>query len=166
MSCIREKTGFLTNHAKIAAAPPRELEFNQVVGIDTVTIKHHDVIIKCINIVCWGTRYHMIIPLAGTKAIDVRTPYRTWVKLFGLPKVIKPDMGSEFLGVFMYRSSTDGTEVDISSLESPTQNSITERKGGSFKTMFNKASLDYGPTSDPEEVFELIDTVCMCKNRL
>ena len=66
----------------------------------------------------------------------------------------------------MYRTSTDGTEVDISSLESPTQNSTTEREGGSFKTMFNKTSLDYGPTTDPDEVFELIDTVVMIKNRL
>eukprot|EP00435_Cladocopium_sp_Y103_P035529 s1685_g9.t1 len=32
--------------------------------------------------------------------------------------------------------------------------------------MFNKASLDYGPTSDSDEIFELIDTVVMCKNRL
>ena len=148
------------------AAPPRELEFNQVVGVDTVTIKHHDVSIKCLNIVCWGTRYQMIIPLSGLTAAHVRSAYRNWVKLFGPPRVIKPDMGSEFMGAFMYRSSTDGSEVDISSLESPTQNSITEREGGSFKTMFNKASLDYGPTSDPDEVFELIDTVNMCKNGL
>ena len=74
-------------------------------------------------------------------------------------------MGSEFLGVFMHRSAIDGTEVDMSSLESPTQNSITEREGGSFKTMFNKA-MDYGTTSYPDEVFELIDTVCLCENRL
>ena len=26
--------------------------------------------------------------------------------------------------------------------------------------------MDYGPTSDPDEVFELIDTVNMCKNGL
>jgi hypothetical protein len=148
------------------AAPPRELEFNQVLGVDTVTVKHHDVSIKCLNLVCWGTRYQMIIPLANLTAAHVRSAYRTWIKLFGPPRVVKPDMGSEFLGAFMYRASTDGTEVDISSLESPTQNSITEREGGSFKTMFNKASLDYGPTTDPDEVFELIDTVTMCKNRL
>eukprot|EP00435_Cladocopium_sp_Y103_P035426 s3103_g9.t1 len=148
------------------AAPPRELEFNQIVGVDTLTIKHHDISIKCLNIVCWGSRYQMILPLSGMTASNVRSAYRTWVKLFGAPRVVKPDMGTEFLGAFMYRSSTDGTEVDISSLESPTQNSITEREGGSFKTMFNKASLDYGPTNDPDEVFELIDTVNMCKNRL
>eukprot|EP00435_Cladocopium_sp_Y103_P008670 s753_g2.t1 len=148
------------------AAPPRELSFNEVVGIDTVTIKHHDTSIKCLNIVCWGTRYQMIIPLSGLTASHVRAAYRTWIKLFGPPRVIKPDMGTEFLGAFMYRTSTDGSEVDLRSLESPTQNSITEREGGSFKTMFNKASLDYGPTSDSSEIFELIDTVVMCKNRL
>ena len=61
------------------AAPPRELEFNQVLGVDTVTIKHHDVSIKCLNMVCWGTRYQMIIPLANLTAAHVRSAYRTWV---------------------------------------------------------------------------------------
>ena len=104
--------------------------------------------------------------MANSTALNVRSAYRTWIKLFGPPKVVKPDIGSEFLGAFMYQTSTDGTEVDIGSLESPTQNSITETEGGAFKTMFDKASLDYGPATDPEEVFELIDTVVMCKNRL
>ena len=78
--------------------------------------------------------------------------------------VVKPDMGSEFLGAFMYRTSADGTEVDISSLESPTQNSITEREGGSFKTMFSIKQVWI--MADHDEVFELIDTVVMMKNRL
>ena len=148
------------------AAPPRELQFNEVVGIDTFTLKHFDHSIKCLNIICWGTRYQMIIPLPGERAADARAAYRQWVKLFGPPKVLKPDMGTEFLRDFLYRCSTDGTEVDPSSLESPTQNSITEREGGSFKTMFNKASLDYGRTDDLGEIHELLDTVMMYKNRL
>eukprot|EP00435_Cladocopium_sp_Y103_P025702 s1406_g6.t1 len=148
------------------AAPPRELSFNQVVGVDTVTIKHHETNIKCLNIVCWGTRYQMIVPLAGDKSSDTRAAYRGWLKLFGPPQVVKPDLGTEFQGDFMYRCSTDGSEVDPSSLESPTQNSITEREGGAYKSMFAKASLDYGPTEDASEIAELIDTVSMCKNRL
>lgn len=79
------------------AAPPRELAFNELVGIDTLTLKHHDVSIRCLNIICWGTRYQMIIPLAGNTAAHVRAAYRTWVKLFGPPRVVKPDMGKEFL---------------------------------------------------------------------
>eukprot|EP00435_Cladocopium_sp_Y103_P070350 s367_g35.t1 len=148
------------------AAPPRELKFNEVVGIDTFTLKHFDHSIKCLNVICWGTRYQMVIPLQGEKASDARAAYRQWTKLFGPPKVLKPDLGTEFLRDFLYRCSTDGTEVDPSSLESPTQNSITEREGGSFKTMFNKASLDYGRTDDVGEIQELLETVVMCKNRL
>ena len=108
----------------------------------------------------------MFIPLHGKRAADARAAYRQWVKLFGPPKVIKPDMGTEFLRDFLYRGSTDGTEVDPSSLESPTQNSITEREGGSFKTMFNKANLDYGKTDDEGEILKLLETVVMYKNRL
>eukprot|EP00435_Cladocopium_sp_Y103_P044561 s170_g12.t1 len=148
------------------AAPPRELQFNEVVGIDTFTVKHFDHSIKCLNVICCGTRYQMVIPLQGERASDARAAYRQWVKLFGPPKVIKPDLGTEFLKDFLYRCSTDGTEVDPSSLESPTQNSITEREGGSFKTMFNKASLDYGRTDDLGEILELLETVVMYKNRL
>ena len=148
------------------AAPPRELKFNEVVGIDTFTVKHFDHSIKCLNIICWGTRYQMVIPLQGERAADARAAYRQWVKLFGPPRVLKPDQGTEFLRDFLYRCSSHGTEVDPSSLESPTQNSITEREGGSFKTMFNKASLDYGRTDDLGEIQELLETVMMYKNRL
>eukprot|EP00435_Cladocopium_sp_Y103_P073668 s52_g44.t1 len=148
------------------SAPPRELQFNEVVGVDTFTVKHFDHSIKCLNIICWGTRYQMVVPLQGESAAHARAAYRQWVKLFGPPKVLKPDLGTEFLRDFLYRCSTDGTEVDPSSLESPTQNSITEREGGSFKTMFNKASLDYGRTDDVGEIQELLETVVMYKNRL
>jgi hypothetical protein len=148
------------------ASPPRELKFNEVVGIDTFTVKHFDHSIKCLNIICWGTRYQMVILLQGERTADARAAYRQWVKLFGPPKVLKPDQGTESLRDFLYRCSTDGTEVDASSLESPTQNSITEREGGSFKTMFNRASLDYGRTDDLGEIQGLLETVMMYKNRL
>lgn len=75
-------------------------------------------------------------------------------------------MGSEFLGDFLYRCATDGAEVDPASLESPTQNSITEREGSAFKAMYSKASLDYGPADDIHEICEFIDVVNMYKNRL
>ena len=83
------------------SAPPRELSFNEVVGVDTVTIKHYDHNIRCLNIVCWGTRYQMIVPLRGAKAFDARIAYRQWVRTFGAPKFLKPDLGSEFLGDFL-----------------------------------------------------------------
>ena len=67
---------------------------------------------------------------------------------------------------FSYRCSTDGTELDTSSLEAPTQNSITEREGGSFKVMFHKTSLNYGETHNMDEIVELLDSCVMMKNRL
>ena len=148
------------------AAPPRDLAFNEVVGIDCLTVKHFSIPIKCLNIEDWGTRYQMIVPLPSASAVDVRNAYRQWVKLFGAPQLIRPDLGREFMQEFAYRCSTDGTELDPSSLEAPTQNSITEREGGSFKIMFHKTYLNYGEIQDMNEVLELIDSCMMMKNRL
>lgn len=71
------------------AAPPRELSFNEVVGIDTVTIKHYDHNIKCLNVICWGTRYQMIVPLTGTTAFHARIAYRQWVKYVWSTKTVE-----------------------------------------------------------------------------
>ena len=105
----------------------------------------------------------MIIPLQGSKAFDARVAYPQWVRTFGAPKFLKPDIGSELLGDFLYRCATDGAEVDPASLESPTQNSIMEREGSAFKAMCSKASLDYGPADDIQEICELIDVVNLCR---
>ena len=86
--------------------------------------------------------------------------------MFGPPQIVKPDLGREFQAEFAYRCTTDGSEVDPASLESPTQNAITEREGKSYKMMFAKASLEYGETTDEEIIRELIDIVTMMKNRL
>lgn len=148
------------------AAPPRQLEFNQVVGVDTLTLRHFDRSIHCLNIVCWGTRYQMIIPLESKHAISIRKAYRLWIKMFGAPHVIHPDLGKEFQAEFASRCATDGSNMLPSSLEAPTQAAITEREGGSFKTIFAKTSLEYGKVEDQEELHELIDISCMMKNRL
>lgn len=148
------------------AAPPRELSFNEVVGVDTITLKHFEKRIQCLNCICWGTRYQLIIPLKGKTAADLREAYRTWVKLFGAPRVVRPDLGREFLQEFAYRCGTDGSIVDPISLEAPTQAAITEREGKSFKMMFSKAGIEVGSELSDQEVHELIDITCMVKNRL
>ena len=148
------------------AAPPRELGFNEVVGVDTLTIKCQVHRIQCLNCICWGTRYQLIIPLKEGTAAHVREAYRQWIKLFGPPKVVKPDLGREFLQEFAYRCGTDGSTVDPSSLEAPTQAAITEREGKSFKMIFAKASIELGRSLSIEEIHELIDITCVTKNRL
>ena len=148
------------------AAPPRELSFNEVVGVDVITLKHYEKRIQCLNCICWGTRYQLIIPLKGKTAADLREGYRQWVKLFGAPKVIRPDLGREFLQEFAYRCGTDGSIVDPTSLEAPTQAAITEREGKSYKMIFSKAGIEIGHELSDTEVRELIDITCMVKNRL
>ena len=61
------------------AAPPRELPFNEVVGVDLITLKLGEISVHCLNIICWGTRCRMVIPLSGAKSQDVRSAYRHWI---------------------------------------------------------------------------------------
>ena len=71
------------------AAPPRQLSFNQVVGVDTPTLRHFDKSVHCLNIVHWGTRFQQIIPINSKHASSIRQAYRGWVKMFGAPRVIQ-----------------------------------------------------------------------------
>ena len=131
-----------------------------------MTLKHYDKRIKCLNCICWGTRFQLLFPLEGNTSADVRKAYRQWVKLFGAPRVVKPDLGREFLSEFAYRCGTDGSAVDPISLEAPTQAAITEREGKSFKMIFSKAGIELGRTLNDEELHELIDITCIVKNKL
>ena len=148
------------------AAPPRELPFNEVVGVDLITLKLRDISVHCLNIICWGTRYQMVIPLTGTKSQDVRNAYRHWTTCFGAPRVVKCDLGREFKKDFSARCATDGTILDPISLEAPTQNSITEREGKSFKMIFYKTAHEYGNIESQDEMHELIHVTGLMKNRL
>ena len=148
------------------AAPPRELPFNEVVGVDLITLKLRDISVHCLNIICWGTRYQMVIPPTGTKSQDVRNAYRHWTTCFGAPRVVKCDLGREFKKDFSARCATDGTILDPISLEAPTQNSITEREGKSFKMIFYKTAHEYGNIESQDEMHELIHVTGLMKNRL
>ena len=82
------------------AAPPQDLAFNEVIGVGCLTLKHFNIAIKCLNVVDWGTRCQMIVPLPSASATNVRTAYRQWVKLLGAPKFLCPDLGREFMQEF------------------------------------------------------------------
>ena len=148
------------------AAPTREIELNDIVGIDSFEVKHHDRRQRCISMVDWGTRFHMVIPEENHSASETRRAYKQWTQWFGPPRIVKPDLGTEFGGEFAYKCSCEGTEVDPAALESPTQSAITEREGKTFKLMFAKASVEYGPVEDGVELHELIRIVNTMKNNL
>ena len=91
--------------------------------------------------------------------------YRTWVKFFGPPKQIWADQGGEFKGVFKTKAGLEGTHVEPSSLESPFQRGVAERHGKTFKTILEKAMVEY-TCQNHDDWLELVDVSIMMKNRL
>ena len=69
------------------------LDFNERVGLDILSLPHWSDAtrsVKCLNIVCHGTLFQMIIPLwSGTTALDVRRAYREgWQRWARDPKQV------------------------------------------------------------------------------
>ena len=133
------------------AAPPKELKLNSVVGIDTLYLptwegKHR----AALNIVDWASRFQMIVPLQGQNPAAARQAYLRWIRFFGPPAVLKVDLGREFIGAFELGAELDATVIEPSSLEMPTQRSITERAGRSFKEVFSRALMHHAVQSEQE----------------
>ena len=151
------------------AAPPRELGVNEIVGVDVIYLPTGDPHRSrpALNIIDWGTKFQMVIPLPGQskKSEDTREAYRHWLRFFGPPKTLAVDLGREFKGAFLQRAATDGSCVDPAAVEAPYQRAITERHGKTIKYMLMRAMDQYGCDSD-EDWEELVDAVCMMKNRL
>ena len=148
------------------AAPPRELHMNQIVGIDTVWLPTHTNKNRmALNIVCWASRFQMIVPLTSHTPPAARKAYLRWIRLFGPPEKAYVDLGKEFRGAFEYGAEIDTTYIEPGALETPTQRSITERAGKTYKTVLSKA-LEHYVCQSTEEWEELVDITSMVCNRL
>ena len=148
------------------AAPPREININEVVGVDVVWLPTHNGQTRpALNCIDWATHFQMMIPMTDKKPESLRSAYRHWLRFFGPPTTLALDLGREFEGVFAARAETDGTFIDPSSIESPYQRGITERAGKTFKLMLAKTMETYECTSE-QEWMELVDVVNFQKNRL
>lgn len=86
-------------------------------------------------------------------------------RFFGPPDKIYSDLGREFRGAFEFGAELDSSYIEPGSLEMPTQRSITERSGKSFKEIFAKALTHYACSSS-DEWHELLDITNMTLNRL
>lgn len=143
------------------AAPPREINVNEVLGIDIdiVWIPYFDGATRpALNCIDWNTHFQLLVPLPNKSPESVREAYRHWTRFFGPPQTIALDLGREFEGCFALRAESDGTFLDPSSVESPYQRGITERAGKTFKLMLSKALEQYDCQSH-QEWHELVDTV-------
>jgi hypothetical protein len=148
------------------AAPPKQLHVNQVVGVDTIYLPDHQGKRRmALNIVDWASRFQMMVPLAGHTPGAARRTYLQWIRLFGPPEKLYTDLGREFKGVFEIGAEQDSTFIEPSSLEMPTQRSITERAGRSFKEVLTRTVMQVA-CNTYEEWLNVVDIVNMTCNRL
>ena len=149
---------FATVRPPRRAAPPREFGINEVIGMDTVWLPTADQKKKrvALNIIDYSSHFQMVIPLRGRSPEAAWAAYRQWVKFFGPPKQIWADQGSEVKGSFKVRTAQEGTRMDPSSLEAPTQRGLAERHGKTFKLILEKTMADYN-CSTYNEWLEMVD---------
>ena len=150
------------------AAPPRELGVNEIVGVDVVYLPMFGGGNKkraARNVIDWGTKFQMVLPMDSKKPDEARRAYRQWLRFFGPPKTVMVDLGREFKGNFALRAGQDGSCVEPSAVEAPYQRAITERHGKTIKFMLQKAMDEYS-CQTMRDWEDLLDVTCMMKNRL
>ena len=149
------------------SAPPREnLQFNQLVGIDTVHLRNHKhQPVPALSIIDYSSHFQLVIPMNNSTAKAARSAYRRWLKIFGAPTRMYGDLGSEFRSVFVQALEEDGTEFIPSALETPQQRGLVERAGKTFKIMLYKTMATTSCTTE-EEWKACVDTTTMMRNRL
>ena len=151
-----------------AAAPPRDFTPNQVVGVDTVHLpglKAGGKLKMALNIVDWATRFQLVIPLEDHTPRSASRALFQWIRIFGPPERIYSDLGKEFRGCFQNMMDQQSIVLDPGALETPTQRSITERAGKSFKEILSKTLMEVTCTTW-EEWHEAVDVTTATINRL
>ena len=142
-------------------------EFNKQIMIDTFEVDVLGKKLKLLNVVDEATGYQMVAPLwHGCAASNVRSCYRKfWKRWAGVPLRVLSDNGKEFEGDFTHGLEMDGSMVDTTAAMSPHQNGMVERRGGVWKTTFDKVVSSTVPTVR-QEVDEIIDQVNFSVNTL
>eukprot|EP00435_Cladocopium_sp_Y103_P040911 s2194_g11.t1 len=147
-------------------APPKELHFNECVGVDVVYLPTLGGKTRpSLNIIDWSSKFQLVIPLLGKKPEHVREGYRHWLRIFGAPKRVAIDLGKEFRAEFAVQAEADGSYIDPAAVEMPQQRGITERHGKTFKFILLK-SMDTYSCANMKEWEELVSIACMMKNRM
>ena len=71
-----------------AAAPPKDIGLNEIVGVDTIQLRatFSQKTKYCINIIDYSSHFQLIVPLTAHTAEATRAGYRLWLKIFGSPR--------------------------------------------------------------------------------
>ena len=118
-----------------------------------------------LNCICWNTRFQLMIPLKSHTPQAACKAFYQWIRVFGPPERVYCDLGREFKKAFHEMAAQNDFQLDPGSLEAPTQRSITERSGRTFKEILSKTVMQTGCTSW-EEWHDIVDVVCATVNRL
>lgn len=150
-----------------AAAPPKDIGLNEIVGVDTIQLRapFSEKTKYCINIIDYSSHFQLVVPLTAHTAEATRVGYRLWLKIFGPPRKLLCDLGREFQKQFETLAEADGSELIPSSLETPEQRGFVERHGQLFKETFYK-TIEQTKCSTWEEWHQTVDLACSTKNRL
>lgn len=144
----------------------RSLQFNDIVGIDTLFFDWKDQTIPMINIVCWGSGLQIVEPINEKTAKEAKDAFlRAWCTPFGVPSVVIADQGTEFTGTdFMHIVSDLGIMVHLIDSRSPWQNAKTEKAGGLFKSKL-QFLLDECSVVSMDEFLQCVRETCIGRNR-
>lgn len=119
----------------------RTWDFNKQILVDTFEVEVLNRKLKRLNVVDEGTACQICAPLwHGIGSKRIRTCYRkNWKRWAGVPARIFSDNGHEFEGEFVSRLEADGSFWDTTAAYSPHQNGMCERRGATWKRVFEKA---------------------------
>ena len=151
--------------------PRQVLDFNERFGLEILSLLHWKGFtksLKCLNIVCHGTSFQMIIPLwSGTTALDLGEAYREgWQRWARDPKQVVLDPAGEHVhDIFLERLELNFVETEISAGESPWQAGIIEANDRAFKMVFKKM-LESTQPKDKRKFEECIDATVLARNVL
>ena len=152
-TCQRMKTPPPTQASSIANT---NLEFGDRVGIDLFSLG--DIAGQSrtfVNIIDWGTGYQVVSPCASKRPDVVFAAFlAAWVTALGVPAQVITDRGGEFEAEFARGLEWIGSKQIPTPAYAPTQNSITERAGGSWKLQCKTMIEDQGLRWDSQEGIE------------
>eukprot|EP00971_Amphidinium_carterae_P349673 6491144-Amphidinium_carterae.1 len=148
------------------AIAPRTFGVNQLVGLDLVELlspvsRENEFFL---NVTCWGSGFNQMLRVPSKYADDVWAAYvNHWVTWMGHANTLIVDQGREFAGDLAIQAGAHGTLVHVTDVESPLQNSKTERTGGEVKEVL-KAMLDQQLPVDDREWITFVSLAVAARN--
>ena len=149
------------------ATMPKSYQPNRVVGLDLIYLPEigGQGVFPALSMLDWGTNYQMVEKIENKQTSTVWNAfYDQWCRVFGVPEVLVTDPGTEFGKGFQETAAGHGVVVHQTAARAPWQQGRTERHGGHYKELMEKARSEVVITND-QEMKSLMREVEQAKNR-